>query len=586
MITKLVLRNFKSIREQTYELSRFDLFVGPNNCGKSTILQALAIWQFCVEEFRRAKRSGVSGVQVVLPNFTALPVPEFDLLWKDRTGKRGQKFILIEIGVTWQTASAEERFFGVKLRYNSPQSVYAIPSEGWKMFHKLDEERSLPVIAYVPPFSGLEPHEIWLDDAPIRAQVGKAQPGSVLRNLLLKVCPSPSKDDRGRISRDYVPPADWIEVRDTVSRWFSVELQEPQYERGVDTNIKCLYRECGSGPRRKRKGDKEFFDIIAGGSGFHQTLTLLAFLYGYRPTTILLDEPDAHLHVKLQQEILDYFKQKSNERGTQFLIATHAEKLISGVDVSQIYSLLGKQAPKRVESTVEITRAMAELSNSEIVEIQASPFLLYVEGENDERVLRAWAKQCEAEHALSRLCFHFMGGGPKKEMKNDADRHFAAMQQIIPEVGRLMLFDYDADESAFHPEPDNPTLFEWSRKNIDNYLLVPDAWIRAALRSLNLRDDDVFAQPIKDVVREFFEGENLTLPPRKSWRDVDANVFKIVDGKSILYEDDKSLFQRLRAFDPSIVLIREMVALNMTADEIHDDVQAFFARLKQTIAAS
>jgi len=80
MISKLVLKNFKSVAMETYEFTDFDLLVGRNNCGKSTILQAMAIWQFCVDEFHRAKRGGKTGIQVVLPNFTALPVPEFNLL--------------------------------------------------------------------------------------------------------------------------------------------------------------------------------------------------------------------------------------------------------------------------------------------------------------------------------------------------------------------------------------------------------------------------------------------------------------------------------------------------------------------------
>jgi len=89
----LTLRNFKSVGEQAYEFTQFDLLVGRNNSGKSTVLQALAIWQFCVDEFHRSKRSGSKGIQVVLPNFTALPVPgdrrvfcrpEFDVAsWKD-----------------------------------------------------------------------------------------------------------------------------------------------------------------------------------------------------------------------------------------------------------------------------------------------------------------------------------------------------------------------------------------------------------------------------------------------------------------------------------------------------------------------
>ncbi len=224
MITKLRLLNFKNIQEQTYEFTKFDLLVGRNNCGKSTVLQALGIWQFCVDEFHRAKRKGRRGMQVVLPNFTALPVPEFNLLWKDKldrrypliNGKKKQEYILIEIEVTWITVHNEEHTFGVKLRYNSPQAIYAIPSGGWNKFRELENEDLLPLIAYVPPFSGLEPSEEWRDGGPLRKQVGKAQPGSVLRNLLLRVCPPPKTDEKGRIIKGYKPPNEWQEIKKSV----------------------------------------------------------------------------------------------------------------------------------------------------------------------------------------------------------------------------------------------------------------------------------------------------------------------------------------------------------------------------------
>jgi AAA15 family ATPase/GTPase len=65
MITELILKNFKSISNQTYKFSDFDLLVGRNNSGKSTILQAMAIWQYCIDEFHRMKRTGKSGAQIV-----------------------------------------------------------------------------------------------------------------------------------------------------------------------------------------------------------------------------------------------------------------------------------------------------------------------------------------------------------------------------------------------------------------------------------------------------------------------------------------------------------------------------------------
>jgi hypothetical protein len=263
--------------------------------------------------------------------------------------------------------------------------------------------------------------------------------------------------------------------------------------------------------------------------------------------------------------------------GTQFLIATHAEEFAKGVDASQIVSLLDRK-PKRIESTPAVLQAMADVSNEEITRLMASPYILYVEGESDERILRAWAGACGAQEAMDKVCFKTMGGGGKKYMKERADEHFLALQQIVPGVARLMLFDFDDADEAFHPKPGNPVLAEWKRKNIENYLLVPDAWRRAALQQLQLHADDLFAQSTLKIIDDFFVDQNLTLPPGRTWRQVNANIFSVVNGKKILFENADSLFQQLRAAEPSVMLIREAVALSMTPDEIHDDVHEFIAK--------
>jgi hypothetical protein len=577
MITKLTLRNFKNVGEQTYDFTQFDLLVGRNNCGKSTILQAIVIWQFCVDEFRRTKRTGATGIQVVLPNFTALPVPEFNLLWKDKTErhwpidnetkKKKQEYIYIEIDVEWRLETGITDSFGVKLRYHSPQTIYAIPAGDWSKFRDLEERGVLPRIAYVPPFSGLEPFEKWLDIAPTRQQIGKGQPGSVLRNLLLRVCLPPESGASDRPQKRKSLPPDWVELASTVERWFSVKVREPQYDNAKDVYITVNYIQRGKD-----------YDIISGGSGFHQTLTLLAFLYGYQPTTILLDEPDAHLHVNLQREILDYFKRKSAERNIQFLIATHAEEFARGVDVSQIVSLLN-QVPRRIQSAPDVLRAMADVSNEEISRLLASPYIVYVEGESDERILRAWAGPCGAQEAIDKVCFKSMGGGGKENMKARADQHFSALKQIIPNVSRIMLFDFDDNNTAFHPEATNPTLVEWKRKNIENYLVVPEVWKRAALKKMAIDDTHLWAPQVKQKIDTFFTDQNLTLPPGKNWRHVTANVFSAIDGKRLLFENDDSLFHTLRKNDPSVEILRQDIAINMTADEIHEDVHVFMSKL-------
>jgi AAA15 family ATPase/GTPase len=580
MITSLRLKNFKKIGEQAFEFTNFDLLVGRNNSGKSTVLQALAIWQFCVDEFARTdKKRGTAGIQVVLPNFTALPLPEFNLLWKERvvrrnpqdklTGEKTQSYSLIEIEVSWVTDGNIKRVFQVDIRYQSPQTIYALPSGGWDKFNECKEH--LPRIAYVPPFSGLEPAEKWLDPGPLRQQVGKGQPGSVLRNLLLKVVSStPNHREDVTSAKDVrhgEADENWKELAEQVKHWFGVDLTKPKYDHQKDVHISVEY-----------KKDGRAYDLISAGSGFHQTMTLLAFLYGYRPTTILLDEPDAHLHVNLQREILDFFKTKSNSKNIQFLIATHAEEFVRGVDTRQIVSLLAGQ-PIRVPATTPLLNAMSRLTNEDIVKASSANCLLYVEGEDDERLLRAWAKSCGAEEVMLEITFFHMRGGNKKQMMEFADDHFNAIKLINKNTSRLVLLDWDSEES-FHPQQDNPAIVEWGRKNIENYLLVESAWNKALRQTLHLEEGDLFAAEGQVIVREFFANENLTQPAGKTWREANANIFKIVDGKKILYGNDDSLFQRLKNSSPTVELPRLTVAKNMNADEIHQDVHDFFIRLK------
>lgn len=570
MIHKLVLKNFKKIKDETFLFNNFDLIVGANNSGKSTALQAMAIWQYCVDQFRLSKKKGTNGIQVVLPNFTALPLPEFNLLWTDRTdreykddgtknGKKTQIYIYIEIDVYWKDSAEVEKNFCVRMSYQSPQSVYAKPNEGWTEFIELDKAGDLPRIVYVPPFSGLEPHEKWLDDGNVRQNVGKAQPGSVLRNLLLRVIDkegTPVKQNK-----------EWKEIVEKIKDWFGVDLVPPQYEKGISTEIIVEY-----------KSNKKVFDIISGGSGFHQIVTLMAFLYGYPDaTTLLFDEPDAHLHVNLQRQIINYFKLQSK---TQFLVATHSEEFIKGVDITSILSVLSGK-PKRVDSNNAIIAALSLVDNMDIVRTQESPYILYVEGEDDERILSAWANTLGKTELYQKFYPYVLGGSTKKEMGEKADNHFKALKQIVPNLKRALLLDYDNEDVAINPPSNQAVLNEWKRKNIDNYLLVPEAWKRAVAKEINEEPDSLFLSPYIQLIDEVFLAQNLFLPPQGNWKTLKAQIFSIIDGKKLLFENRDSLFNQIKLIDGKKLKINRLaVASAMLPEEIHEHVDELFTNLE------
>lgn len=55
-------------------------------------------------------------------------------------------------------------------------------------------------------------------------------------------------------------------------------------------------------------------DPITTGSGFHQVLLMLAFMFARPSSLILLDEPDAHLQVLLQKQLCDILRGLCHER--------------------------------------------------------------------------------------------------------------------------------------------------------------------------------------------------------------------------------------------------------------------------------
>ena len=58
MLTKLVIRNFKLFDEVEIELGERVVLIGPNNSGKTSALQALALWDLGVKRWVEKRGTG------------------------------------------------------------------------------------------------------------------------------------------------------------------------------------------------------------------------------------------------------------------------------------------------------------------------------------------------------------------------------------------------------------------------------------------------------------------------------------------------------------------------------------------------
>src|SRR5260370_26401525 len=118
VLTKLKIRNFKRFDEVEVDLGKAVVLIGPNNSGKTTALQALALWDIGVGRWNEKRKGKTSpekrpGVTVNRRDSVSIPVPDANLLWRDLHVRHvrkaqeggGTKNICVEIG----RASCRER---------------------------------------------------------------------------------------------------------------------------------------------------------------------------------------------------------------------------------------------------------------------------------------------------------------------------------------------------------------------------------------------------------------------------------------------------------------------------------------------
>jgi len=297
VITKLTIRNFKRFDDVEIEVGSPVVFVGPNNSGKTTALQALALWELGLRrwiEKRVAVKSAAKerrGVVINRRDLVQLPVPRAALLWRDLhlrqtpkgTGKATQN-VLIEIcvegvseGVAWKCP--------LEFDYSTDETIHCRPSlsnDGADVQATIIQHAQKVRVAYLPPMSGLAANERRSDEGAIQVSLGEGQTAQVLRNLCWKLWEA---------EREKPEKGEWGSLVDQIHRLFGVELLAPEYviERG---EIQMSY--CEPLPTGRRRAE---LDLSAAGRGLQQTLLLLAFLRWKPGSVILIDEPDAHLEI-------------------------------------------------------------------------------------------------------------------------------------------------------------------------------------------------------------------------------------------------------------------------------------------------
>ena len=568
MLDRLIIRNFKQFEDVDIELGQAVVFVGPNNAGKTSALQALALWELGIRrwtEKRSAKAAPKvrSGVTMNRRDLVALPVPETKLLWRDlhvrrvsrKQGKQKTENIRLQI-IVEGVFEGRKWTNGLEFDYANAESIYCRPlgwaAEGEAGSDPIGHAAQAVRMAYLPPMSGLIANELRMDSGAIQVRLGEGRTAEVLRNLCHSLAEGPEGSER------------WLLLEQKVRDLFGITLQRPEYiaERG---ELSMGYTD----PRSVK------LDISAAGRGLQQTLLLLAFLLANPGCVLLLDEPDAHLEILRQRQIYGTLTDVARLSGSQIIAASHSEVILNeAADRDVVVAFVGK--PHRIDDRgSQVAKSLKSIGFDQYYLAEEAGWVLYLEGATDLAILRALAKTLNhpaAEH-LERPFTHYILNQPGR-----AHEHLHGLREAKPDLLGLAVLDNLGREPQRSPQL--PVL-QWQKREIENYLCFPSvleeyAARLAAERSYGPLFESVEATRFREVMRRCVEERvppvALRNPADRWWQTVKASddfldpvfesFFAALDLPNLMRKSDYHRLADLvpqQLIDPEVSLVLDQV---------------------------
>lgn len=475
MLTKIAIRNFKTFENVELELGERVVLVGPNNSGKSSVLQAIALWSVGVK--RWVEKHGAEDAPQKRPGATinrrdliALPIPAADLLWRNLRVREGEKLedvtrtknVLIEIIVEGVDAG-ENWAAALEFDYANKESFYCrskISEDGKRRavpFHASELK-----VAYLPPMSGLVSNETRLDEGAINVRIGEGRTAEVLRNLCWSV--------------HQRSPQEWAQIVGQMNQLFGVKIDEPRY-----------VQERGEIVMSFKNSAEVRLDLSASGRGQQQTLLLLAHMAANPGSLLLLDEPDAHLEFLRQRQIYQILTDAAMRSKSQIIAASHSEVLLNeAADRDIVIAFVGR--PHRIDDRgSQVLKALKEIGFDQYVQAEERGWVLYLEGSTDLAILRSFAGLLNhpAGAVLESPFVHYVGNKPAQ-----ARSHFYALREAKNDLRAIAI--YDRLDTGLQPNPDI-IQHQWVRREIESYLSQRDTLLRFAESRGRDQHGDLFA---------------------------------------------------------------------------------------------
>lgn len=311
MIKSINIRNFKSISSLEIKCNKnFNVIIGENNIGKTTIFEAIHLWKVCYDANLTKKKKAFYA------NTQNIPFKDMEFL------RISEDMDLFNFGCKPQDA---ELSIGLSLEYDSElfelgfiiskvqkisNAYFQVKYENQDEFFRFSDKLISKgynlsnglVISESRPIANIIAKEPYMYTNQVLEKLSKGKGYEVLRNKITK------------------SPSHTLKIEEHLRNVMGTEYKFAEIDKENRTYIRLSVNGT---------------DILSQGSGFLQIAEIFSsWEYSRAGIYILLiDEPDSHLHMKIQKKLIEEFRAIQN---SQLFIITHNDKFLSEVNDNEI----------------------------------------------------------------------------------------------------------------------------------------------------------------------------------------------------------------------------------------------------------
>lgn len=533
MIHKLQITNFKRLGTKEIILKdNISLVVGGNNSGKTSVLHALAVWEYAkqvliYEKNPRALYHGFSGdgYGVTIDDFTPINIPSFRYLW---TNLKADSGYTLAISCFW-ILNDTEKHLKIGLAYGQ-EKLYIKTLDS-----NINEGDYIPHVVYLPTFAGINSKEEWHTPAVRNKYIGQGLAGSVLRNQIMELFLQNAKirkERKGDRSKILESDLKWIRENDayellnqTMFSIFKGMLYPKAFNPNFHTHVLVNFRKGEIVNKRfKPFADYKERDIMVEGSGFLQWLSVYSMAVTPNIDVLLLDEPDAHLHCSLQSELFTHLQRIATLKRKQILIATHSTDIIKTYDFGRILSVSNTSIRyiASADAKIRIISGIGSEYFPLLEAVQKNKRVLFVENESDAKLLKIF---CDKYSVWPNNLVVW----PKANKQSERTILFLYLKEQIHDLKCISLSDrdnelYREDTSNLHDntpdklEGNNELRYKkWRRWEMESYLISKPAIVRLIMNKNGVSNDDAtrdfdnYAASLGIVINPDYKQSNRTV---------------------------------------------------------------------------